>query len=259
MPPASRATVRAVLPALLLSAALTSCGGVGSPPASSPSPTGTAAPTAVPTETPTGTATGTATGSPSSGAGSTGGPLRLVDAVVVATDRSDPLSRALAEAAGSGRTLLLDVVAPVFPPESDLAAGRLVMPGRGAPPGRGTGVDVQAPPEAVSDLGQPLVLITGTFEVSSRAENSYTLEALTTESDPALRPQGPDDAERCASPDTAAAQAAADRLRQDPGARPALREEWGSSPSVWWAVQFEAESPGDLAAALETACRAYRG
>ena len=244
-------TARRALPALLLSAALISCGSDGTGTGADPQPSATSSTSATTTST-------SASSSPSSSA-STGqeGPLSLVDAVVVAADRSDPLSAALATAVQERRTLLLDVVASTD--EADLAAGRLVMNGRGAPPGRGTGLQLQITPGAVSELSTPLVLITGTFDVTSSAEGTYVLEAITTESDPALRPQGMDDAERCAAVDVAAAQAAADRLRQDPAARAELREAWGSSPSVWWAVQFEAESPGDLQAAVDAACAVYRG
>ncbi|WP_345714027.1 hypothetical protein [Kineococcus glutinatus] len=250
-----RGRVRRLSAALLVGALLTGVlGGCGSDDPSGP--VGSAPPTSA-TSTPPTSPSGTPSGTPSQSA-PPDGPVSLVDAVVVAADRSDPLSAALAEAVGSGRSLLLDLVLDVDP-ASDLAAGRLVVPGRGAPPGRDSGLLLQVSPEAVAELAAPLVQLTGTFAVSSAVDGSYVLEALTAESDPALRPEGPDDAARCASPDAAAVRAAADRLAADPSARQELRTGWGSSPALWWAVQYAAQDPDALDAVITTACAAYRG
>ncbi|PPK93090.1 hypothetical protein CLV92_1116 [Kineococcus xinjiangensis] len=253
---------RGAVPVLLLSAVLTACGSeapgspsgesAGATPTSpSASETPTESPTQSPSESPS-TSTSTATSASPSSAPQEG-PLSLVDAVVVTEDGSDPLSGALSAAATGDRTLLLDVVTAVDP-ASDPTAGDLVIPGRG-----GGGIRLDLPPEAVGELAQPLVNVTGTFEVTGDAASGYQLTALTTESDPALRPQGMDDAARCAALDQAAVQAAADHLRDDPAARPELRQRWGSSPAVWWAVQVGAHTPGDLAQAVQTACAPYRG
>ena len=102
------------------------------------------------------------------------------------------------------------------------------------------------------------MLLTGTYTVAGSAASGYTLDALTVESDPALRPQGPDDPTRCGALDRAAVEAAAERLRREPGARAELRTQWGSSPSLWWAVQTGARSAADLGPALDTACAPYR-
>lgn len=104
-------------------------------------------------------------------------------------------------------------------------------------------VSVTVDADNVDTEKSPFLLIHGSFTVKAIGDSAYTLTTKDSEDIPELDPKGPDDKARCTADDAQdRISLAADDLADDPDKREDLRQQWGSSPQVWWGIQKTAAS-----------------